>query len=43
MAKVDKPHQLWLQHGPGACDDAAAMQHLIPNWRFNPKQPCRVP
>ena len=42
MAEVDKAHQLYLQHGLGARDDAAAMQHLIPNWAFNPKQPCLV-
>ncbi len=42
MAEVDKAHQLYLQHGLGARDDAAAMQHLIPNWRFDPKRPCMV-
>ncbi|MEO5735087.1 MAG: enolase C-terminal domain-like protein [Rubrivivax sp.] len=39
MAEVDKAHQLYLQHGGGARDDAAAMQHLIPGWRFDPKRP----
>jgi glucarate dehydratase len=42
MAEVDKAHQLYLQHGLGARDDAAAMQYLIPNWRFDPKRPCMV-
>jgi glucarate dehydratase len=42
MAEVDKAHQLYLQHGLGARDDAAAMQYLIPNWRFDPKRPCLV-
>ena len=42
MAEVDKAHQLYLRHGPGARDDALAMQCLVPNWRFNPKQPCLV-
>ena len=40
MAEVEKAHQLYLQHGLGARDDAAAMQFLIPNWAFDPKRPC---
>ncbi|MGC1173457.1 glucarate dehydratase [Polaromonas sp.] len=42
MAEVEKAHQLYLQHGLGARDDAMAMQYLIPNWKFNPKMPCMV-
>ena len=42
MAEVDQAHQLYLQHGLGARDDAAAMQHLIPGWTFDPKRPCMV-
>jgi len=42
MAEVEKAHQLYLQHGLGARDDAVAMQYLIPNWRFDPKRPCLV-
>ena len=42
MAEVDKAHQLYLRHGLGARDDATAMQHLIPGWTFNPKQPSMV-
>jgi glucarate dehydratase len=42
MAEVDKAHALYLQHGLGARDDALAMQHLIPGWRFDPKRPCMV-
>jgi glucarate dehydratase len=42
MAEVDKAHQLYLQHGLGARDDAMAMQFLIPGWQFNPKQPALV-
>ncbi|HNG79140.1 MAG TPA: glucarate dehydratase [Burkholderiaceae bacterium] len=42
MAEVDKAHQLYLQHGLGARDDAIAMQYLIPNWTFDPKRPCLV-
>ena len=42
MDQVDKAHQLYLQHGLGARDDAVAMQFLLPDWKFNPKQPCLV-
>jgi glucarate dehydratase len=42
MAEVEKAHQLYLQHGLGARNDAIAMQYLLPNWAFNPKQPCLV-
>ncbi len=42
MAEVEKAHQLYLQHGLGARDDAAAMQYLIPDWKFDPKRPCMV-
>ena len=42
MAEVAKAHELYQQHGLGARDDAAAMQYLIPNWKFDPKGPCLV-
>jgi glucarate dehydratase len=42
MAELEKAHQLYLQHGLGARDDAIAMQYLIPNWKFNNKLPCLV-
>jgi len=42
MVEVEKAHQLYLQHGLGARDDAGAMQYLIPNWTFNPKMPALV-
>ncbi|MEH3086604.1 MAG: glucarate dehydratase [Xylophilus ampelinus] len=42
MAEVEKAHQLYLQHGLGARDDAIAMQYLVPNWKFDPKRPCMV-
>ena len=42
MAKVEQAHQLYLQHGLGARDDASAMQFLIPGWKFDPKRPCLV-
>ena len=42
MDAVEKAHQLYLAHGLGSRDDAAGMQHVIPNWKFNPKMPCMV-
>ncbi len=42
MVEVEKAHRLYLQHGLGARDDAAAMQFLIPGWKFDPKRPCLV-
>jgi len=39
MAEVEKAHQLYLQHGLGARDDAMAMQYLVPGWTFDPKRP----
>ncbi len=42
MAEVEKAHQLYLQHGLGARDDAMAMQYLLPGWRFDPKRPAMV-
>ena len=42
MAAIERAHQLYLQHGLGARDDAMAMQYLIPGWKFNPKMPALV-
>ena len=42
MAEVEKAHALYRQHGLGARDDGAAMQYLVPGWRFDPKRPCLV-
>ncbi len=39
---VQQAHQLYLQHGLGARDDAVAMQYLIPGWKFNNKMPALV-
>jgi glucarate dehydratase len=39
---VDAAHQLYLEHGLGARDDAVAMQFLVPGWAFDPKRPCLV-
>ncbi|MBK6864946.1 MAG: glucarate dehydratase [Ideonella sp.] len=42
MVEVERAHRLYLEQGLGARDDAAAMQSLIPGWRFDPKRPCLV-
>jgi glucarate dehydratase len=42
MDKVERAHQLYLQHGLGARDDAMAMQYLMPGWKFDNKRPCMV-
>jgi len=42
MVEVEKAHQLYLQHGLGARDDAVAMQYLMPGWKFDNKRPCLV-
>ena len=39
MVEVERAHQLYRQHGLGSRDDAAAMQYLMPGWRFDPKRP----
>ena len=42
MAQVEQAHQLYKQMGLGARDDAAAMQYLIPGWKFDNKRACLV-
>ena len=42
LAQIEKAHLLYKQMGLGARDDAAAMQFLIPGWKFDPKRPCLV-
>ena len=42
LVKVEKAHQLYLQHGLGSRDDASAMQYLIPGWKYDNKRPCMV-
>ncbi|MDQ0143436.1 glucarate dehydratase [Cupriavidus necator] len=37
-----RAHELYQRKGLGARDDAAAMQFLIPGWKFNNKAPCMV-
>jgi glucarate dehydratase len=42
MEQLDQAHRLYRQVGLGARDDAAAMQFLVPGWRFHPRTPCLV-
>ncbi len=42
MDQLAKANALYRQHSLGARDDGVAMQYLIPNWKFNHKQPCLV-
>ena len=42
MAQIEKAHELYQRASLGARDDAAAMQFLIPGWKFDPKRPCLV-
>jgi glucarate dehydratase len=42
MVEVEKAHQAYQAMGLGARDDAAAMQYLIPGWKFDNKRPCLV-
>jgi glucarate dehydratase len=39
---LERAHRLYLAHGLGARDDAAAMRYLIPDWAFDAKRPCLV-
>ena len=39
---LSEAHQLYLEHGLGARDDARAMQYLVDDWTFDPKRPCLV-
>jgi glucarate dehydratase len=40
IAAVEAAHQAYKSMGLGARDDAAAMQFLVPGWRFDNKRPC---
>jgi len=42
MVELEKAHQAYRNMGLGARDDAAAMQFLVPNWKFDAKGPCLV-
>jgi glucarate dehydratase len=40
--RLSEAHELYVENALGSRDDAAAMQFLIPGWRFDPKRPCLV-
>jgi glucarate dehydratase len=42
MGEIEAAHQRYKSMGLGGRDDSIAMQFLIPNWTFNPKQPALV-
>ncbi len=42
MAQIEAAHQRYEKMGLGARDDVAAVQFLIPGWKFDPKRPCLV-
>jgi len=42
MEQIERAHALYNTMGLGTRDDAAAMQFLVPGWRFDPKRPCLV-
>jgi glucarate dehydratase len=42
LAEVEKANAVYKSLDLGARDDAAAMQFLIPGWKFDPKKPCLV-
>jgi glucarate dehydratase len=42
MHELERAHRLYQDLALGARDDAAAMQFLVPGWKFDPKRPSLV-
>ena len=42
MQAIERGHKLYRSVPQAARDDSIGMQFLVPEWRFNPKQPCLV-
>jgi glucarate dehydratase len=42
MEQIERAHALYRGMAAGSRDDSAAMQYLIPGWKFDPKRPCLV-
>ncbi len=42
MEQIEHAHALYTTMGLGARDDGAAMQFLVPGWKFDPRRPCLV-
>lgn len=40
LVQIEKAHELHQHLKVASRDDAAAMQFLVPGWRFDPKRPC---
>jgi len=40
MGQVEQANALYNKMGLAGRDDAAAMQFLVPGWKFDPKRPC---
>ncbi|EPX56136.1 Glucarate dehydratase [Cystobacter fuscus DSM 2262] len=38
--QLEQAHALYRAQALGARNDAAAMQYLVPGWKFDPKRPC---
>lgn len=41
-ARLAEAHELYVEHGLGARDDAIGMQYLVEDWVFDAKRPCLV-
>ncbi len=41
-ARLAEAHELYVEHGLGARDDAVGMQYLVPGWTFDSKRPSLV-
>lgn len=42
LEALERAHKLYEEKGLGSRDDSAAMQYLIPGWKFDNKRPCMV-
>ena len=42
LEAIEQAHALYESQGLGSRNDAAAMQFLIPGWKFDPRRPCMV-
>jgi glucarate dehydratase len=40
IGQIERANALYTRMDLGARDDAAAMQFLVPDWKFDPKRPC---
>lgn len=41
-ARLAEAHELYVEQGLGARDDAIGMQYLVKDWVFDSKRPCLV-